>query len=136
VKKKDAKTGSVPGETEGARRATGDSPGDGDNSRLGRSGRFSSKRKREVVVRLLRGENLEMLSRALGITAATLSHWRNAFLAAGEAAMKSREPDARDEEIKRFKAKIGELTMENELLYEKIKRMEEKHPFVPRRWRR
>ena len=36
----------------------------------GRGGRFSAGRKREVVMRLLRGEDLESVSRAVGITAA------------------------------------------------------------------
>ena len=33
---------------------------------LGRGGRMSRKRKRDTVLRLLRGEDLEILSRALG----------------------------------------------------------------------
>ena len=49
---------------EGARRATGGATG------RGRGGRFSVGRKREVVLRLLRGEDLESVSRELGITAA------------------------------------------------------------------
>src|SRR5689334_11050581 len=49
----------------------------------GRGGRMSRPRKREAMLRLLRGEDLEMVSRALGVTAATLSGWRDAFLAAG-----------------------------------------------------
>ena len=51
----------------------------------GRGGRFSAGRKREVVLRLLRGEDLESVSRAVGITAARASHWRAQFLAAGQA---------------------------------------------------
>ena len=46
----------------------------------GRGGRFSAGRKRETVLRLLRGEDLESVSRALGITAARASHWRDQFL--------------------------------------------------------
>ena len=45
---------------EGARRATGDAVG------RGRGGRFSVGRKREGVLRLLRGEDLESVSRELG----------------------------------------------------------------------
>ena len=46
----------------------------------GRGGRFSAGRKREVVLRLWRGEDLESVSRAVGITAARartggLSFW-------------------------------------------------------------
>src|SRR3982751_4360537 len=52
---------------------------------LGRGGRMSRRRKRDAVLRLLRGEDLETLSRALGVTAASLSGWQDAFLAAGEA---------------------------------------------------
>src|SRR5919199_365760 len=57
---------------------------------LGRGGRMSRQRKREAVLRLLRGEELELVSRALGVTAATLSGWRAAFLAAGEVEAMSR----------------------------------------------
>ena len=54
---------------------------------LGRGGRMSRQRKSAAVLRLLRGEDLETVSRSLGVTAATLSGWREAFLAAGEAAL-------------------------------------------------
>ena len=53
----------------------------------GRGGRFSAGRTREVVMRLLRGEDLESVSRAVGITAARASHWRAQFLAAGQAGL-------------------------------------------------
>ena len=43
---------------------------------LGRGGRMSRRRKRDAVLRLLRGEDLETLSRALGVTAATLTGGR------------------------------------------------------------
>jgi hypothetical protein len=51
---------------------------------------MSRQRKREAVLRLLRGEELELVSRSLGVTAATLSGWREAFLAAGEASLATR----------------------------------------------
>ena len=66
---------------------------------LGRGGRMSAGRKQAAVLRLLRGEDLELVSRELGVTAARLSQWRDAFLAAGEAALKSRPADGRDGEI-------------------------------------
>ena len=88
---------------EGARRAAGDAAANG------RGGRFSARRKRETVLRLLRGEDLESVSRELGITAARASQWRDQFLAAGQASLKSRAPDARDEANRRLQAKIGEL---------------------------
>jgi transposase len=61
----------------------------------GRGGRMSRQRKRDAVLRLLRGEDLEAVSRALGVTAGTLSGWRDAFLAAGEASLASVPPTAR-----------------------------------------
>src|SRR6186997_3174637 len=72
--------------------------------------RMSAGRKWEAVLRLLRGENLELVSRELGVTAAELSGWRDQFLAGGEASLKSRPADARDAEIDRLQAKVGELT--------------------------
>ena len=98
--------------------------------------RMSARRKQEAVLRLLRGEDLELVSRALGVTAAELSGWRDAFLAAGEASLKSRPADACEAEIGRLKEKIGDLTMANELLAAKIERLETARPFAQRRSRR
>ena len=96
----------------------------------GERGRISAPRKAATVLRLLRGESLELLSRELGITAATLAGWRDDFLAGGQAALKSRPADDRDDEIARLRAKVGELTMDNELL---TQRCRADRPFVPRR---
>src|SRR4051812_48439794 len=90
--------------------------------------RMSARRKQDAVLRLLRGEDLELVSRGLGVTAAELSGWRDAFLAGGEASLKSRAADARDAEIGRLKAKVGELTMTAELLEAKIGRLETARP--------
>jgi transposase-like protein len=98
--------------------------------------RMSAGRKQEAVLRLLRGEDLELVSRDLGVTAAELSGWREAFLAAGEASLRSRPADARDAEIGRLKEKVGELTMANELLGAKIGQLEAGRPLAWRRSRR
>ena len=98
-----------------------------------RKGRFSARRTRATVLRLLRGENLESVSRELGVTAARASHWRDQFLAAGQAGLKSRAPDARDEEHQRLHAKVGELLMETELLYAKVDHLEAGSPLARRR---
>jgi hypothetical protein len=98
----------------------------------GERGRFSSQRKTAAVLRLLRGEDLELVSRELGVTAATLSGWRDDFLAGGQAALKSRPADDRDDEIARLRAKVGELTMDNELL---TQRCRADRPLAPRRRR-
>ncbi len=103
---------------------------------LGRGGRMSRQRKLSAVLRLLRGEDLELVSRSLGVTAATLSAWRDEFLAGGEAALASKPTDAKAIEADRLKAKLGELMLERELLAEKITRLEAGRPLARRRSRR
>ena len=98
-----------------------------------RTGRFSARRKRAVVLRLVRGEDLEAVSRELGITAARASQWRDQCLAAAQAGLKSRATEARDEDHRQLQAKIGELLMENELLYAKGDRLEASGPLARRR---
>ena len=94
--------------------------------------RFSARRKTEAILRLLRGEALDGLARELGVTAATLAHWREEFLGGGQAALKSRPADERDDEIQRLRAKVGEITMNNELLLDRCHRLEATLP-LPRR---
>jgi transposase len=53
-------------------------------------GRWSSKRKMAAVLRLLKGEDLDALSRKLKVNAATLSSWREVSLASGLSGLKSR----------------------------------------------
>ena len=97
--------------------------------------RFSAKRKLRAVSRLLRGEPLELVARELNVTAARLSEWRDRALLAAEAALKERTSDDRDDEITRLKGKVGEMTMETELLREKIARLEAGAPLARRRSR-
>ena len=92
--------------------------------------RFSANRKTQAILRLLRGEDLETASRELGVTAATFSSWRGAFLDGGKAALKSRPADDRDELIARLQAEVGQLTMDNELLGKKCQHLEAGRPFV------
>jgi transposase len=98
--------------------------------------RFSAKRKLQAVNRLMRGEPLELVARELNVTAARLSSWRDQALLAAETALKERERDARDDEIVRLKGKVGAMTMEIELLYDKIARLEGGAPLARRRSRR
>ena len=95
--------------------------------------RFSAKRKLRAVSRLLRGEPLELLARELNVTAARLSQWRDRALLAAAATPKEHERDDRDDEITRLKGKVGEMTMETELLREKIARLEAGAPLARRR---
>ena len=67
----------------------------------GRERRMTAGRRRDAVLRLLRGEPLEIVARELSVTAADLSAWREAFLEAGAAGLKARMRDDRDEKIDR-----------------------------------
>lgn len=99
----------------------------------GRERRMTARRKQEAVLRVLRGEPLETVSRELRVTAADLSGWRDAFLEAGAESLKSRPRDDRDARIAQLQAKLGEITMDNELLQEKIAAMESGRPLGRRR---
>jgi Transposase. len=112
-------------EPEGDRRGPGNRPR--------RQGRWSAKRKASVVLELLRGADLESTSRKYGVTAATLTEWRDAFLAAGAEGLEIRQEDLVDEQGRRQKRDIAGLAMENEFLRERIRRMEDENPFL--RWR-
>jgi transposase-like protein len=95
-------------------------------------------RKSAAVLRLLRGGDLETVSRALGVTAATLTGWRDSFLAAGEASLSTRPADGEALESERLKARLGEMLLERELLEAKIAALEARgpDPFARRRSRR
>jgi transposase len=101
----------------------------------GRGGRMSRQRKTAAVLRLLRGEDLETVSRGLGVTAATLSGWRDAFLSAGEAALTAKPATGEELESDRLKAKLGTALIERELLNEKIAILEANRPLARRRFR-
>ena len=84
--------------------------------------RWSVARKREAVLRLLRGESAEMLSRELGLPMFRLEQWRRKAEAALEGALKEREADPADGHLSAAMRRIGELSMENELLRARIER--------------
>src|SRR5215213_9278018 len=84
--------------------------------------RWSAARKREVVLRLMRGEAAELLSRELGLPIVKLEQWRQRAEAALEGALKEREADQADSQLAAAMQRIGELTMENELLRAKMER--------------
>jgi len=98
--------------------------------------RYSVQRKMEVVARLLRGEPLDLVAREANVSVAKLTEWRERALAGAASALKERERDDRDDEIARLKSKVGEITMDNELLQTRIAAMEGKHPLARRRSRR
>ena len=119
--------------------ATGERPSAAERPResgaavLGRGGRMSRQRKTAAVLRLLRGEDLEMVSRGLGVTAAALSDWRDAFLAAGEVALTTRPGSGEEVEGERLRARLGQALIERDLLAEKVAVLEAGRPLARRR---
>jgi transposase len=80
--------------------------------------RWSAGKKMEAVLRLLRGESLEELSRELQVEAHRLAAWRDDFLESGKEGLKGQRPDRspEDRQLRDAERKIGQLTMENEIL--------------------
>ena len=113
------------GASEGARRATGEASAS--PTRVG-TGRWSSRRKMSVVLELLKGTDLDSLSRRHGVTAAKLSQWRDDVLAGGEARLKHREEAVESEDTRRLKGVVADLATDKALLLEKIRHLEASRP--------
>ena len=125
--------GNTPPRTQGARRATGGSAGGG---ALAPGQRWSAGRKREVVLRMLRGESLDGLSRELSVEIYRLEEWRDRALSGMDLGLKDRQDDPLSHELDAAKRHIGELSMEVELLRERSRAAEGRRPLVTRRLRR
>ena len=113
-------TGAGSARTEGARRATGVSA-DGaavGSGALAPGQRWSASRKRDVVLRLLRGESLDAVSREVGVEVYRLEAWKARALAGIELGLKAQAGEPLAAELDAAKRHIGELSMENELLRE------------------
>ena len=110
--------------SEGGRSQSTLSPGHGGVGQRGLAPgqRWSVGRKREVVLRLLRGELVELLSRELGVPLYRLEQWRQKADAALDGALKEREVDPATGELSAAMQRIGELSMEIELLRSRIER--------------
>jgi len=111
----------VPAAAEGARRATGVAAGGAAAGPLAPGQRWSVARKREVTLRLLRGESLEALSRELGVELYRLEGWRDRAFDGIDAALRERTGDPEKDELDQAMKRIGELSMENELLRERCR---------------
>ena len=77
--------------------------------------RWSAKAKVEVVLRLLRGESGESVSRELQVPAHELEAWRRIFLEGGQEQLKRRGGDPETRALRQAQAKVGELAMKLEL---------------------
>jgi transposase len=77
--------------------------------------RWSAARKSEVVLRLLRGEDVEAVSREVAVPVHQLEEWRRVFLDSGKAQLRTRGIPKQEGELKHVHAKLGELVMRVEL---------------------
>ena len=121
TQERDDRTKDTPAGAEGARRATGATAGDGVAGPLGPGQRWSVARKREVTLRLLRGESLEALSRELGVELYRLEAWRDRAHAGIDASLRVRTGDPVQVELDNAMKRVGEISMENELLRERCR---------------
>jgi len=130
-----------PGAPEGGRRPTGGDPGGGASdgvrgrdSEMNEAGaehggpaawrRWTAARKRDAVLRLMAGESVDSVSRDLGVEHYRLMEWRDRALDGLAEALKARPGDPLEAELDEAKKRIGELSMENELLKKKCRERE------------
>lgn len=102
----------APGSADGARSARGAEPG-----AVAEVKRWSVGRKKQIVLRLLRGEPLDALSREVAVPIYKLEGWRDRALAGIDAGLKERENDPLERQLSEANRRIGELVMENEILH-------------------
>ncbi len=105
---------------------------DGAVAALAPGQRWSLSRKRDVVLRLMQGEPVEGLSRRLAVPVWKLEEWRQRGLAGIDAGLRERDDDPKERELAEAHRRIGELSMENELLRA---RLEKPGPLARRRSR-
>ena len=97
--------------------------------------RSSASRKREVVLRLLRGESLDAVSREVGVEVYRLEAWKSRALAGLELGLKEQDGEPLAAELDAAKRHIEELSMENELLRSRARAAERRLPLATRRSR-
>ena len=98
----------------------------------GREVRWSARRKQELVLRLARGEGLDALARETGQPAATISGWREVFLAGGAEHLKSRQRPVEDRQLADAQRKIGEVSVDLDIAKALLEEVE-RRPRSPRR---
>jgi hypothetical protein len=76
----------------------------------------------EIVLRHMKGESLDNLSREIGISASQIEEWYQKAIGGMTASLKDREGDPLQADLDLAKKRIGELSMENELHREKSRK--------------
>ncbi len=72
--------------------------------------------KEQAVLRLLKGEDMELVSRQTGFAMHELAQWRDKYMQAGRENLKSHPRDSRDAELEQRDKLISKLALENEIL--------------------
>ena len=90
--------------------------------------RWSARRKSQVVLRLLRGESIDSVSREIGLQSYVLEEWRQQAVQGIESSLKNRDHDPVPDELDKAMRRIGELSMENELLKERCRKQSPLRP--------
>jgi transposase-like protein len=132
LREKDA-VGVAPGLPEGARPtgiSVGHSATGGDPGAAAEVKRWSTNKKREVVLRLLRGESVDAVSRGVSVPIYKLEQWCDRALAGIDSGLKERENDPLEKQLGEANRRIGELVMEVDILQKERKA---KRPLVGRR---
>lgn len=112
---------------EGARRATG-------GALAAHGGRLVVRHKAEAVQRLLRGEDKNLLARALRVAAESSTTWRYDFQRGPQTGPSTKEAtDGRSDEVLWLQARTGELTRWTILLYEVFQVLEVQRSLACRR---
>lgn len=100
----------------------------------GRRRRYSAEQKRSLLNEASRpGSSISEVARAHGISPSVMFLWRRAMDDAGDKGLESNAPVVPESELKKAQARIKELeralgrkTMENEILQEAVKLIEQK----------
>jgi transposase-like protein len=84
--------------------------------------RWTARRRAALVISLLKGETTAAeAARRHGLKMAEVEEWRDRFLLGAENALRARPKDEealREEELNRLKRKVGELTIDIDILHE------------------
>ena len=78
--------------------------------------RMSAAKKEALVLRLLRGEDMQTVSREAGVPLHRLNEWRDVYLAAGRESLKAKPGDPVSTELRQARDLIARQALENEIL--------------------
>jgi transposase-like protein len=94
--------------------------------------RWTADKKADAVLRLLKGETLDAVSRDLGLPGHELETWRSEFISQGKEGLRSKPRTQDDRKLDEAQKVIGQLTMENAILKPAVE-LKNKRSFPQRR---